>query len=58
MRKVSFSCLLNIKSVIQVDINDDDIGNIQLVSNPGDETIVGKPISNDWRPIPPIGEHL
>ena len=56
MRKVSFICLLNIKCVIQVDINDDDIGNIQLVSNPGDEIIVGKPISNDWRPIPPIGK--
>ena len=40
-----------------MDIDDDDIGNIKLFNNhPVGDVVVGKPISEEWRPIPPIGE--
>ena len=40
-----------------MDIDDDDIGNIKLFNNhPAADVVVGKPISEEWRPIPPIGE--
>ena len=38
-----------------MDVNDDDIGNIQFVEPLQEEVIVGKPISSEWKPIPPIG---
>ena len=40
-----------------MDIDDDDIGNIKLFNNhPVGDVVVGKPISEEWRPIPPIGK--
>ena len=41
--------------LLTVDTDDDDIGNIQLVSPHVDDIVLGEPVSSDWRPVPPLG---
>ena len=44
--------------ILIVDTDDDDIGNIQLVSPHADDIVLGKPVSSDWRPVPPLGNFI
>ena len=41
--------------LLTVDTDEDDIGNIQLVSPHVDDIVLGEPVSSDWRPVPPLG---
>ena len=59
LRRSSFEdSLSSMLIILIVDTDDDDIGNIQLVSPHADDIVLGKPVSSDWRPVPPLGNFI